>query len=91
MSNILATTYDAAIGVTKSDTVDDPQGPFAGLLVAVAGVVIFKDIHGNVVTTGSVAAGTVIPVTCARVNNTNTTATVYGLRANPFNGPKVSA
>lgn len=90
MSNILATTYDQAIAVTKSDTVNDPQGPFAGLLVAVAGIVVFVDQGGNTVTTGSLTAGTVIPVVTARVNNTTTTATTYGLRAGPYQ-PKVSS
>lgn len=87
MSNILATTYEAALAVTKSDTVSDPQGPFAGLLVAVAGAVKFTDIYGNDVTTGSIAAGTVIPVATKRVWSSTTAATVYGLRAIPFKPP----
>lgn len=84
MSNILASTYEAALAVTKSDTVADPAGPFAGLFVAVAGVVKFTDQQGNVVTTGSLAAGTVIPVVTSFVWSSVTAATVYGLRANPF-------
>lgn len=90
MSDILATTYDAAIPVTKSDTIADPQGPFAGLLVAVAGIVKFTDIQGNDVTTGSVAAGTVIPVATQRVWSGTTAATVYGLRAHPYK-PRTSS
>jgi hypothetical protein len=85
MSNILARTYDAAIPVTKSDTAADPQGPFAGILVAIAGTLKFTDLHGNDVTfSASLAAGTEIHVACSRVWNTGTGATVFGLRANPY-------
>lgn len=90
MSNILARTYDAALAVTVSDSVADPQGPFAGLLVAVAGTVKFTDNQGNTVTLGSVLAGTEIHVATSRVWSTGTGATVYGLRAIPFK-PAVSS
>ncbi len=90
MSNILATTYDAAIAVTKSDTLADPQGPFAGLFVAVAGIVRFVDGMGNEITTGSLAAGTVVPIVVTRVFNTTTAATVFGLRAAPYK-PRVAS
>lgn len=84
MSNILARCYDAALAATLSDTTADPQGPFAGLLVAVAGTVKFTDLQGNVVTMGSLLAGTEIHVATKFVWSTGTGATVYGLRAIPF-------
>jgi hypothetical protein len=90
MSSILATTYDAALAVTLSDATADPAGPFAGLLVAVAGTVKFTDQQGNTITTGSVAAGTVIPIVTSRVWSGGTGATVFGLRAQPFR-PKAAA
>lgn len=90
MSNILARTYDAAVAATLSDTVADPQGPFAGLLVAVAGTVKFTDQSGNVVTMGSLLAGTEIHVVTKFVWSTGTSATIYGLRSTPFR-PKASA
>jgi hypothetical protein len=90
MSNILARTYDAALAVAPSDTDADPQGPFAGLLVAVAGTVKFTDTTGNTVTTGALLAGTEIHVATSRVWSTGTGATVYGLRSTPFR-PKASA
>ena len=86
----MATTYDGAVAVTVSDTTKDPQGPFAGLLVGAAGTVKFTDSIGNAVTLGSLAIGTVIPVACSRVWSTGTTATVFGLRANPYH-PRVSS
>lgn len=84
MSNILARTYDAALAVTKDDATNDPAGPFAGLLVAVAGTVKFTDNQGNDVATGSILAGTVLDIATKRVWSTGTTATVYGLRALPY-------
>lgn len=90
MSAILSRTYDAAIAVTVSDSTADPAGPFAGLLVAVAGTVKFTDNQGNTVTLGSVLAGTELHVATSRVWSTGTSATVYGLRAQPFR-PRVSS
>ncbi len=87
MSNILAVTYDAAVAVSVSDSVADPAGPFAGLLVAVAGTLKFTDNQGNVVVTGSLLAGTVIPIATKMVWSTGTGGTIYGLRALPFKKP----
>jgi len=90
MTTILARVYDAAIAVSASDSVADPQGPFAGLLVAAAGTVKFTDSLGNTVVTDSLAAGTELRVAVSRVWSTGTSATVYGLRAMPF-VPRVSS
>lgn len=89
MSSIAAITYDGAIAVTKSDTVDDPNaGPsgFAGLWIQAAGNISFVDGMGNNVgTTGTPLAVVVgfIPIRCVRVNATGTTAVAFGLRAVP--------
>ena len=37
MSSLWAETYDYPVAVTPSNTVDDPAGEFAGLLVTAAG------------------------------------------------------
>jgi hypothetical protein len=79
-------TYDAAVPVTVSDATADPAGPFAGILVAVAGTVKFTDIQGNTITTGSLLAGTEIHVATSRVWSGGTSATCYGLRSPPFYG-----
>lgn len=82
MSTIQAETYDYSVVVTKSDGTDDPAGPFTGLYVSVAGVVVIDNLNGpqsaNPVTLNVVAGGYVRwPV--KRVRSTNTTATVLGL------------
>lgn len=46
MSNAWAVTYDYAVAVTKSDTVNDPAGPFAGLLATAAGTAIVWMLNG---------------------------------------------
>jgi hypothetical protein len=83
MSNILAVTYDQAVAVTKSDSTNDPAGPFAGLYVATAGNVKFNDIAGNTITVTSAPVG-VIPIATLRVWSNGTSGTVYGLFALPF-------
>ena len=84
---IVNTTQDGAIAVTpvasgtKTADVGLPKtgvSCFSGLLVAAAGTVVFTDAQGNVVTiSGSVPAGTFIPVKCVNVINTSG-ATLYG-------------
>lgn len=83
MSNILATTYDDAVAVTKSDTVDDPAGPFAGLLVSVAGTLKVTTVR-NTTIAFVVVAGQTVPFPVARVWSTGSASTVFGLIANPF-------
>ena len=88
MSNILARVYESAVAVTPSDATADPAGPFAGLLVGAAGNVKFTDLAGNAVVITSATVGTEIHVACTRVWSTGTSATVYGLRAAPYAGPR---
>ena len=80
-------SFDGAVAVTpvasgtvKADVHAPQPGSFAALLVAVAGTVVFTDSLGNVVTLGSLTAGTLIRVKAVNVINTST-ATVYGLVA----------
>lgn len=82
MSNLWADTYDYAVSVSKSDTVDDPAGAFSGLYVAVGGNAVLWNLSGpqasNPITV-AVIAGTYIRWPVRRVGATSTTATVFGL------------
>jgi hypothetical protein len=88
MSDILAQTYDGAKAVTKSDTDNDPDGPFAGLLVTATGTVSLVTIRGDTISLTAVAANTVLPFATKRVNTTGTAATVLGLLAPRFEGAR---
>jgi hypothetical protein len=90
VSNILAQTYDGAADVTKSDTVADPAGPFAGLLVSVAGTLKLTTVRGYTVAF-TVVAGQEVHIATQRVWSTGTSATVIGLLVHPFAGPKAVA
>lgn len=83
-STIDATVFAGAFPVAKSDTANDPNGPFAALFVTTAGNVSFIDSQGNAVgTTGApiaVAVG-LLPIRAVRVNLTGTTAVVLGLKS----------
>jgi hypothetical protein len=79
--SIVNLTADAAPPVTPSDTVNDPKGPFIGVLVWKAGTVSFLDAAGNSSgTSDSLAAGTVIAAKVVRVNATGTSATLLGYK-----------
>jgi hypothetical protein len=81
MSTVQASTYDWAAAVTKSDTVDDPAGPFAGLYVSVAGTLILYNMNGPQapITITAVAGGYICwPV---RRIGASSTATAFGLVA----------
>ena len=84
MSDIQAVTYQDAVTVAKSDTVADAAGPFAGLLCTAAGTVSFVTPSGSTVALTAVAANSIIPIACKRVNSTGTAGTFLGLFANPF-------
>lgn len=88
MSNILAITFEDAAAVTKSDTTADPAGPFAGLIVSVAGTLKITTIRGGVVAF-TVIAGQEVNIATQRVWSTGTSATVIGVLAIPFKGPPV--
>ena len=82
MSDLQSRTYDGLVAVTKSDTVADPAGPFAGLYVSVAGTIVLTDGENTTSTIQSGAAGTIINVHTVRVG-LSTGATVFGLHGRP--------
>lgn len=88
MSDIRSTTYDDVVSVTLSDTVNDPAGPFTGLLVtaAPAGAADVKitTAVGTTITIKVGYSGQIIPITVKRVWFTGTVGTVLGLRAMPY-------
>jgi hypothetical protein len=82
MSNLWAETYDVPVGVTESDTVDDPAGPFAGLYCGGAGNVVVWPLNGTGSVTMAVVAGGYLRFPIRRVGATSTTATgLFGLRS----------
>jgi hypothetical protein len=86
VSNIMARTYDDFRTVTPSDGTDDPAGPFAGLLVTVAGTLKVTTRMGTTIALAAVAVGQEIHVPVKRVWSTGTGATVVGMIAEPFRG-----
>jgi hypothetical protein len=81
-SNLFATTYDYPVAVTKSDTAQDPAGPFAGLLVDTAGILKMTPLGGPDATTSitiNVVAGQYIRFPVRNVWSGTTTAVVFGL------------
>lgn len=91
MSDIQAVTYDDALAVTASNTVADPAGPFAALLVCVTGNLKFTTRAGTTITMTAVPVGTVVPLVTSRVWTTGTTATVVGMLAMPYRGAPVGS
>ena len=81
MSTLWAETYDYAVAVTKSDTVNDPAGPFAGLYVSAAGTVVCWNLNGpqsaNPITI-TVVAGQYVRWPIKRIG-ASSSATVFGL------------
>jgi hypothetical protein len=70
--------YNYARTITKSDTVDIPSVNnelMTAIYVGGAGniVAVYKD--GSTQTFTGLLAGAIYPITCVRVNSTNTTAT----------------
>lgn len=81
MSNLWASIADYPVAVTKSDTVDDPGGNFAALLVTVSGNLVVWPVNGPLAAGGvtiAVVAGQYICFPVKRVG-LSTTATVLGL------------
>ncbi len=80
-STVQASTYDYAVAVTKSDTVNDPAGPFTGLYVSASGTLILYNQNGlestNPITIAAIA-GTYICWPVKRVG-ASSGATVFGL------------
>lgn len=68
--------YNKYRAITPSDTVDIPvtDGPVLAVYVGTAGNIAAVQSDGTVVTFVGAQAGDVLPITCKRVNSTNTTA-----------------
>jgi len=86
MSNIMAQVYENAYAVTVSDTAADPVGPFAGLMVSVAGTLKIHTVGGQDVAF-TVVAGQLVQIATQRVWSTGTSATVIGLASPPYKIP----
>ena len=78
MSDLWASTYDRPGVVTESDSANDPAGPFAGLLVSVAGTLKVTPLNGAAIAF-TVVAGQYVRFPVVRVWSTGTSATVIGL------------
>lgn len=81
-SGIAARAYDDAFAITPSDTVNDANGPFAGLYVTTAGSLTITTASGNVIAMAGVVLGH-LDIRVARIWNTGTSAVVVGLKAVP--------
>ena len=70
--------YNRAIAIVKSDTVnlDTVNGTrLSAIYVGGAGNIVVVYDDGSTVTLTGCLAGTILPITCLRVNSTSTTAT----------------
>jgi hypothetical protein len=84
MSDILAITYEGSYTVAKSDTVADPNGPFAAIYSGGGGIVKFTTKTG-ITDTVTLVAGGYLRVAVSRVWNGTTTATdIHGLTAGAY-------
>lgn len=74
MSDINATVHHGAVTPTKSDTVNDPLGPFTGFYVGSTGNVKVTTVRGQDVVFVAPVVGQFIPIAHLRVWSTGTTA-----------------
>lgn len=90
MSNMWASTYDYAVVPTLSDTVNDPAGPFAGVLITATpgpgggGTIAIWPNSGpmnpvNLPIVIQVNAGVTLNFPIARIGLTGTSVTCLGL------------
>jgi hypothetical protein len=87
VSTINAITYEGAVPVTASDTVADPNGPFAGFFTGAGGAITVITIRNQSAAFTSLPAGVIVPVAILRVNATPAPpAGVLGLQAMPWKG-----
>ncbi len=80
MSGFVAPFYNYATVITKSDTdnIVRPGNncPVVGIFVGGAGNIVAVFQGGDTATFTAVPVGTILPVSCIRVNSTNTTASL---------------
>jgi len=76
-----AAAYDL-VPVTESDTDNDPNGPFRGLLITVAGTVKITTAanQDRSFASGELAQGVIHPIRFKRAWSTGTAATVWGAK-----------
>ena len=88
MSDIRAVTYEHAFSVTESDTVDDPNGPFAAVQCTAVGGTAKVHTKGGEDVTVYLALGQVLNLAITRVWSTGTASglNLVGFRALPFRG-----
>lgn len=70
------------VGVTQSNTITDPNGPFRGIFFAAAGDISLVNKNGRsvTITSGALVPGVIHPIRFTRVNVTGTTATgIFGV------------
>lgn len=75
MINVVTVTYQGAVAPTKSDTVNDPLGPFAAFYVGATGDVKVTTEKGQDVVFKAVPAGTTVAISHTRVWSTGTAST----------------
>lgn len=67
--------------VTASDTTDDPNGPFRGLIAGATGTLKLRTAANQDVTLASIAVGQPVFIRCKRVWTTGTSATgLFGFK-----------
>ena len=79
--------YEGAFAPALSDGTNDPNGPFAGLIVTAAGTLKVHTVAGQDVSFAATAVGQLIPLAVTRVWSTGTSATVVGLSTPPYKPP----
>lgn len=85
-SDIRAVTYDDAVAVTPSDTVNDPKGPFSALEATTAdGTCKVTTLRGTDVTV-YLLRGKILTLAVSRVWSTGGLANVVGFKAPAVNG-----
>jgi hypothetical protein len=85
VSDIRSITYEGGASVTQSDSVTDPNGPFAALeATTAAGVAKVTCINGDVLTV-YLPLGLIKPLAVKQVWTSVTAATgIIGYRSNPY-------
>ncbi len=85
MSQPQVIQYDDAFAPTLNDTVDDPQGPFAGLFCMTSGAVVVtpyaRALNSSSSVTVTMVAGSYLYLAVRRVWSSGTSGSVLGLRA----------
>jgi hypothetical protein len=88
MAQHVTLVYDGAKAITKSDTVNDPAGPFAAFYTGEGGDIKVTTINGDDITFKSTPAGVIVPIPIRRIwNSVTAAATPLGLKEAGYKGP----